>query len=43
MYNPVLHGACYIFSRRYLELEKEAFDSRTFLYHEEEILHYNCN
>lgn len=42
MYNPVLHGACYIFSRRYLELEKEAFDSRTFLYHEEEILHYNC-
>lgn len=40
--NPVLHGACYIFSKKYIICENEAFDSRTFLYHEEDILHRKC-
>lgn len=40
--NPVLHGACYIFSSKYITYENEAFDSRTFLYREEDILHYKC-
>lgn len=40
--NPVLHGACYIFSSEFVKNEDEAFDSRTFLYHEEEILYFKC-
>ncbi len=40
--NPILHGACFIFSRDYIQKEENAFDSRTFLYHEEEILHTQC-
>lgn len=38
--NPVLHGACYIFSRRFIDREDEAFDPATFLYFEEDILYY---
>ena len=40
--NPVLHGACYIFSPRFTAVCKEAFDPGTFLYFEEDILHYVC-
>lgn len=36
--NVKLHGACLIFSKKYLE-KFEAFDSDTFLYFEEEILY----
>lgn len=43
MENVVLHGACYIFSKRYIEKRTECFCSRTFLYMEEDILHYECN
>jgi GT2 family glycosyltransferase len=40
--DPVLHGACYIFSKDFLEVRQEAFHSGTFLYFEEDILHYEC-
>lgn len=40
--NPILHGSCYIFSPKFINNENEAFDSRTFLYREEEILHLKC-
>lgn len=42
MYDPVLHGACYIFSKKFIDNEIEAFDSRTFLFHEEDILYCKC-
>lgn len=34
----VLHGACLIFTPRYIQNEDEAFDSRTFMYGEEDLL-----
>lgn len=40
--NPVLHGACYIFSGDFFSVRQEAFDPGTFLYFEEDILHYIC-
>ena len=40
--DPVLHGACYIFSKAFLSARQEAFDPGTFLYFEEDILHYIC-
>lgn len=40
--NTPLHGACFIFSSKFIEKEQEAFDSRTFLYFEEEILFVKC-
>ena len=40
--NPVLHGACLIFSKRFIKNEAVAFNPGTFLYMEEDILHYNC-
>lgn len=40
--NPVLHGACFIFSKKYIEERERAFDPQTFLYVEEDILHYVC-
>jgi GT2 family glycosyltransferase len=40
--DPVLHGACYIFSKDFLKVRQEAFHSGTFLYFEEDILHYDC-
>ncbi|MCQ2165881.1 MAG: glycosyltransferase [Bacteroidales bacterium] len=38
----VLHGACYIFSRSFISKRKYAFNPATFLYTEEDILHYEC-
>ena len=40
--NVVLHGACYIFSKRYIEFRKRAFNPNTFLYLEEEILYFEA-
>lgn len=40
--NPVLHGACLIFSKRFIQNEEVAFNPGTFLYMEEDILHYTC-
>lgn len=40
--NPVLHGACLIFSKRFIQNEDVAFNPGTFLYMEEDILHYTC-
>ena len=40
--DPVLHGACYIFSPKFLAARVNAFDPGTFLYFEEDILHYIC-
>lgn len=40
--NPVLHGACLIFSKRFIQAEMYAFNPDTFLYMEEDILHYTC-
>lgn len=39
---PVLHGACYIFSRLYMQQRPYCFYPETFLYCEEEILHLEC-
>lgn len=39
----VLHGACYIFSRSFISKRKYAFNPATFLYAEEDILHYECS
>ena len=38
----VLHGACLIFSSRFMEKRKECFNPKTFLYGEEHILHREC-
>lgn len=38
----VLHGACYILSKNFMENRKLAFNPDTFLYFEEDILHYEC-
>lgn len=40
--NPVLHGACLIFSKRFIKNEEVAFNPETFLFMEEDILHYTC-
>lgn len=40
--NPVLHGACYIFSKAYMQQRPYCFYPETFLYCEEEILHLEC-
>ena len=40
--NPVLHGACMIFSKNFIQKENDAFNPGTFLYMEEDILHYTC-
>ena len=40
--HPVLHGACLIFSERFIQNEDVAFNPGTFLYMEEDILHYTC-
>lgn len=40
--NPVLHGACYIFSRDFISKREYAFCPETFLYFEEDILHAEC-
>ena len=40
--NVVLHGACYIFSKDYINKRKLCFNPNTFLYFEEDILHFEC-
>jgi len=40
--NPVLHGSCYIFSKLFISAREYAFYPKTFLYYEENILHYQC-
>ena len=42
MENVVLHGACYIFSPDFIAHRSECFCPETFLYMEEDILHYEC-
>lgn len=40
--NVVLHGACYIFSPKFWKTREKCFNPKTFLYHEEDILFYEC-
>lgn len=40
--NAVLHGACFVFSKDFIRVRKQAFNPGTFLYFEEDILHYEC-
>lgn len=40
--NAVLHGACFIFSPDFIRVREQAFHPGTFLYFEEDILHYEC-
>lgn len=42
MENVVLHGACYIFSINFMKQRTDCFCPDTFLYMEEDILHYEC-
>lgn len=42
MENVVLHGACYIFSRDFMNHRTNCFLPDTFLYMEEDILHFEC-
>ncbi|PKM60511.1 MAG: hypothetical protein CVU99_07850 [Firmicutes bacterium HGW-Firmicutes-4] len=42
MQNVVLHGACYIFTRDFITAREQCFCPATFLYMEEDILHYEC-
>ena len=42
MENVVLHGACYIFSPDFIAWRDSCFCPDTFLYMEEDILHYEC-
>ena len=41
-FDVVLHGACLIFSSRFMEKRKDCFNPQTFIYGEEHILHYEC-
>lgn len=43
MENVVLHGACYIFSKDFIKVRENCFNPDTFLYMEEDILHYECS
>ena len=40
--DAVLHGACFVFSWDYISMRPLCFNPDTFLYFEEEILHYEC-
>ena len=40
--DAVLHGACFVFSSDYISKRPLCFNPDTFLYFEEEILHYEC-
>ena len=40
--NVVLHGACYVFSKDFIGRKEQCFHPGTFLYFEEEILHWEC-
>lgn len=39
---PILHGACLIFSKRFIQQEEFAFNPNTFMFMEEEILNVEC-
>lgn len=41
--NIVLHGCCLVFTPCYLEKFEDAFDPRTFMFREEELLYLRCN
>lgn len=38
----VLHGACLVFSQLFINSRDICFNDKTFLYHEEDILYYEC-
>lgn len=38
----VLHGSCYVFSHKFIDVRSVCFFPGTFLYEEEGILHYEC-
>lgn len=40
--NVILHGCCIIFSEKYFKEYQEAFDPRTFMFREEELLFLRC-
>ena len=42
-YNIPIHGACFIFSKEFIEKRKIAFFEGTFMYFESEILDYECH
>lgn len=39
-YGKVLHGACYVYSEKYIDKHEECFFNDTFMYYESYILHY---
>lgn len=41
-WDVVLHGACFVFSQDFIRVREYAFNPGTFLYFEEDILHYEC-
>lgn len=41
-FNVILHGACYILSRDFIQKREYLFFPETFMYFEEDILHYDC-
>lgn len=41
-FNVILHGACYILSRDFIQKRDYLFFPKTFMYFEEDILHYDC-
>lgn len=42
-FNVVLHGACYIFSKSFIQMHEDCFYNDTFMYYESYILHYLGN
>lgn len=43
VFNPLLHGSCYVFSKKFIERHpKECFYDKTFMYMEAEILYYQA-
>ena len=40
--NVVMHGSCYIFSKKFIKNEHECFYNKTFMYFESYILHFIC-
>lgn len=40
--NPLLFGACYVFSSNYIKNHPDVFYPKTFMYFEEDILWYQC-
>lgn len=40
--NPVIHGSCFIFSRDFISARKYGFNPGTYMFFEENILHFEC-